>query len=146
MFRNVITSNARVCTVSYTRSIHATPAASTVTEKVSEMANKVYITAHLFVLVNKKVGQGLASVIETGEKAAGKTKKALGSTTASAEQKTEDAKQTTSKLTEQAKKKVNQSFASASIKMQRSSRGPVKRPEDQSIIQWVNVNTSLGKS
>ncbi|KAG2345319.1 hypothetical protein BDR05DRAFT_880646 [Suillus weaverae] len=114
MFRNVITSNARVCTASYTRSIHATPAASTVTEKVSEMANKV----------NKKVGQGLASAIETGEKAAGKTKEALGksmfngaesvyndpvgSTRGSAEQKTEDAKQTTSKLTEQAKKKVNQ--------------------------------------
>jgi hypothetical protein len=28
--------------------------------------------------VNKKVGQGLASAIETGEKAAGKTKETLG--------------------------------------------------------------------
>ncbi|KAG1810046.1 uncharacterized protein HD556DRAFT_22997 [Suillus plorans] len=98
MFRNAITSNARICTASYTRSIHATPAASTVTEKVSEMADKV----------NKKVGQGLASAIETGEKAAGKTKETLGSTTASAKQKTEDAKQTTQETTEQAKQKVNQ--------------------------------------
>lgn len=98
MFRNAITSNARICTVSYTRSIHATPAASTVTGKVSEMADKV----------NKKVGQGLASAIETGEKAAGKTKETLGSTTASAKQKTEDAKQTTQETTEQVKQKVNQ--------------------------------------
>lgn len=85
MFRNVITSNARVCTASYSRSIHATPTASTVTEKVSEMADKVRITARpsllkliFFQKVNKKVGQGLASAIETGEKAAGKTKEAVG--------------------------------------------------------------------
>ncbi|KAG1825538.1 uncharacterized protein BJ212DRAFT_1259490 [Suillus subaureus] len=68
MFRNIIASNTRVCTVSYTRSIHATPAAGTVAEKASEVADKV----------NKKVGQGLASAIETGEKAAGKTKETLG--------------------------------------------------------------------
>ncbi|KAG1769594.1 hypothetical protein EDD22DRAFT_868379, partial [Suillus occidentalis] len=103
MFRNVLTSNARVCTVSYSRSIHATPAASTVTGKVSEMADKV----------NKKVGQGLASAIETGEKAAGKTKETLGSTTASAKQKTEGAKKTAHKTTEEAKQKVNQAAAGA---------------------------------
>ncbi|KAG2142566.1 hypothetical protein BD769DRAFT_1423481 [Suillus cothurnatus] len=103
MFRNVITSNARVCTVSYTRSIHATSAASTVGGKVSEMADKV----------NKKVGQGLASAIETGEKAAGKTKETLGSTTASAKQKKEDAKHTTQKTKEQAKQKVEQAAAGA---------------------------------
>jgi hypothetical protein len=44
MFRKVITPNARVLTASYTRSVHGTPASSTVTEKVSEMAEKVYIT------------------------------------------------------------------------------------------------------
>ncbi|KAG1757978.1 hypothetical protein EDB19DRAFT_78732 [Suillus lakei] len=103
MFRKIITSNARVCTVSYTRSIHATPAASTVAEKASAMADKV----------NKKVGQGLASAIETGEKAAEKTKETLGATTASAKQKTEDAKQTTKKTTEQGKQKVDQAAAGA---------------------------------
>jgi len=43
MFRKAVTSNARVFTVSHTRSVHATPAASTVTEKVSEMAEKVLL-------------------------------------------------------------------------------------------------------
>ncbi|KAG0699733.1 hypothetical protein DFH29DRAFT_935589 [Suillus ampliporus] len=119
MFRNVITSNARVCTVSYTRSIHATPAAGTVTEKVSEMADKV----------NKKVGRGLASAIETGERAAGKTKETLGksmsngvesvydglvgTTTTSAREKAEGARQTTQEKTEQAKQKVDQAAAGA---------------------------------
>jgi hypothetical protein len=49
------------------------------------MADKVRITARpsllkliFFQKVNKKVGQGLASAIETGEKAAGKTKEAVG--------------------------------------------------------------------
>ncbi|KAG2370267.1 hypothetical protein BDR07DRAFT_1476264 [Suillus spraguei] len=96
MFRNVITSNARVCTVSYTRTIHATPAASTVPGKVSEMADKV----------NKKVGRGLASAIETGEKAAGKTKETLGSKMASA-------KQTTQKPAQQARQKVEQAGTGA---------------------------------
>jgi hypothetical protein len=91
------------------------------------MYHRTLVCPHrlIFLKVNKKVGQGLASAIETGEKAAGKTKEtlgkqkfngaefiyngpALGSTTASAKQKTADAKQTAQKSTEEAKQKVNQ--------------------------------------
>ncbi|OAX43632.1 hypothetical protein K503DRAFT_765719 [Rhizopogon vinicolor AM-OR11-026] len=107
MFRKAITPNARIFSASYTRSIHVTPAAGTVTEKVSEMAEKV----------NKKVGRGLASAIETGEKAAEKTKGTLGTTSASAgqksEEKTKQAKRFTQETAEQAKQKGNQAAASA---------------------------------
>lgn len=68
------------------RHLHATPwVAKSVKEKISDVADKVW-----FILpdlrfkmcnleqVNKKVGEGLASGIETGEKATEKTKKTLG--------------------------------------------------------------------
>ncbi|GJJ13936.1 hypothetical protein Clacol_008193 [Clathrus columnatus] len=49
----------------------------TVTEKVSEVAQNL----------NKKVGQGLASAIETGEKATEKTKEVMGDTSKEAKEK-----------------------------------------------------------
>ncbi|KAF9040361.1 hypothetical protein BDZ89DRAFT_1109876 [Hymenopellis radicata] len=63
------------------RSLHTTPVArKTVTEKVSEMADSV----------NKKLGKGLASALETGEQATKATKETLGSTVESAKQKSKD--------------------------------------------------------
>jgi len=71
MFRTTI-STARSSYSSVfksSRSIHSTPVAfKTVPEKVAEVADTV----------NKKVGKGLASAIETGEKAAHSTKETLG--------------------------------------------------------------------
>ena len=64
------------------RAIHSTPAAyKTLTEKVSEVADTV----------NKKVGQGLASAIETGEQATKATKEAVGSAAEDTKQKTQEA-------------------------------------------------------
>jgi hypothetical protein len=69
-----------------TRRLHASPIASkTATEKVSEVADKVCARA-LFptnhdrtgVQVNKSVGKGLASAIETGEQVTEKTKETYG--------------------------------------------------------------------
>lgn len=70
------------------RAIHASPAAyKTLTEKVSEVADTVGRGAKQALLlsahteneqVNKKVGQGLASAIETGEQATEATKEAVG--------------------------------------------------------------------
>ncbi|KAI9450507.1 hypothetical protein BJY52DRAFT_1302232 [Lactarius psammicola] len=53
------------------RQLHASPAAfKTTTEKVAEVADKV----------NKTVGRGLASALETGEQVTEKTKQTLGAT------------------------------------------------------------------
>ncbi|KIJ68789.1 hypothetical protein HYDPIDRAFT_37223 [Hydnomerulius pinastri MD-312] len=108
----------------YTRHIHVTSVASkSVTGKVSEVADKL----------NKKVGQGLASAIETGEKATEKTKETLGSSTETAKQKAEHAKQaahetgehakqTAQQTGEQAKQKVNEAGSKA-----RETKEDVKR-------------------
>ncbi|KAI6133388.1 hypothetical protein EDD16DRAFT_1531561, partial [Pisolithus croceorrhizus] len=55
----------------YSCQIHNSQVASkTVTEKVADVADKV----------NKKVGKGLASAIEAGERATEKTKETIGRT------------------------------------------------------------------
>ena len=70
------------------RHIHATPWTSeSVKEKISSVSDKVgYVSQardfkcipEFSEQVNKKVGQGLASAIETSEKAMEKTKETLG--------------------------------------------------------------------
>ncbi|KAG5636563.1 hypothetical protein H0H81_007615 [Sphagnurus paluster] len=76
------------------RGLHSTPvAAKNVTEKVSEVAEKV----------NKKVGQGLASAIETGENATRATKESLGSAK-------EDSKEKLDHASKVAGEKTNQVF------------------------------------
>ncbi|KAF7340047.1 F1 atpase assembly protein 11 [Mycena venus] len=72
MFRSAITrSTIPRSSVAYARSFHATPVPQkTVTEKVSEVADTV----------NKKLGKGLASAIETGQEAAASTKDTVSST------------------------------------------------------------------
>ncbi|KII86376.1 hypothetical protein PLICRDRAFT_144064 [Plicaturopsis crispa FD-325 SS-3] len=73
--------------------LHSTPVAQkTITEKAAEVADTV----------NKKVGQGLSSALETGEKAADKTKGAVGSAT-----------EETKKKAHQAGQKSNQAVAGA---------------------------------
>ncbi|KAF9243757.1 hypothetical protein BU15DRAFT_71883 [Melanogaster broomeanus] len=86
---------------SYTRHVHAaTPVnAKSVRDKVSEVAKKK---------VNKKVGEGLASAIETGEKATEKTKQTLGASTKSAKQRAAEAKQTAHETGEQAEQRVEE--------------------------------------
>jgi len=73
-----------------TRRLHASPITSkTATEKVSEVADKV----------NKSVGRGLASAIETGEQVTEKTKETYGvakDSTKSAAKKTKEASETAS--------------------------------------------------
>lgn len=91
--RPVIPISARGLRVSFgldpctRRRIHATPWVSkSVKEKISEVADKVWFVYRIyefklienFEQVNKKVGEGLATAIETGEKATEKTKKTLG--------------------------------------------------------------------
>ncbi|KAF8061020.1 hypothetical protein FPV67DRAFT_1512489 [Lyophyllum atratum] len=98
---NAITSSARTSAVRLSfanaRALHSTPlAAKSVTEKVSEVADKV----------NKNVGKKLASAIETGEKATQATKETLGSAT----QETKEKAAETAKVAEQ---KKNQAAAGA---------------------------------
>ncbi|KAH9983283.1 hypothetical protein BJV74DRAFT_743408, partial [Russula compacta] len=60
---------ARTSRLPASRLFHASPVASkTTTEKVAEVADKV----------NKTVGQGLASAIETGEQVTEKSKETIG--------------------------------------------------------------------
>jgi hypothetical protein len=85
MFRTAISTTVR--TSLSQRLIHSTPAAyKTVTEKVSDVADSVSLLpvpicqnsdAYLF-QVNKKVGKGLASVIEKGGKVTEAAKEKLG--------------------------------------------------------------------
>ena len=80
MLRTAFT-NARTAGL-HTRSLHSSPVAyKTITEKVSEVADTVsaYVSPLVPLLlttfqVNKKVGQGLASAIDAGEKATNATK------------------------------------------------------------------------
>ncbi|KAJ7275492.1 hypothetical protein B0H12DRAFT_263638 [Mycena haematopus] len=81
MFRSTIARSA-IARPSAARAFHATPAAQkTVTEKVADAADKV----------NKDVGKGLASAIESGQQAAAATKNALGGTTAEGKKKAGEA-------------------------------------------------------
>ncbi|RPD81592.1 hypothetical protein L226DRAFT_606879 [Lentinus tigrinus ALCF2SS1-7] len=68
MIRTAFTTTARSAVASSSRQFHASPSAQTITEKVAEVADKV----------NKKVGKGLASAIEKGEKATEATKENIG--------------------------------------------------------------------
>lgn len=86
MFRSAFTSVSRSSAVA-SRSLHSTPIASkTVTEKVTEVAQDVCFVWHQVIdrnfdhriQVNLKVGKGLASALETGQKATEATKETLG--------------------------------------------------------------------
>lgn len=85
------TQTAALSRAAASRQFHASPAAfKTITETVKEKADVVRLIPHyLFVMladtifrsvvqVNKKLGKGLASAIETGEVATEKTKQAAG--------------------------------------------------------------------
>lgn len=88
----------------YSCQIHDSHVASkTVTEKVAGVADKV----------NKKVGQGLASAIEAGERATEKTKETLGSSTETAKGKSESATQTVQEKAESAKQTGREKIGSA---------------------------------
>ncbi|KAF8634416.1 hypothetical protein AX15_000867 [Amanita polypyramis BW_CC] len=81
-----------------TRLLHSSPvAAKSVTDKVSEAADKV----------SKRMGKGLASAIEAGEKAAQTAKDSMGSVAQETKSKTEDmkknTKQTANKLADDAR-------------------------------------------
>ncbi|KZP15253.1 hypothetical protein FIBSPDRAFT_833234 [Athelia psychrophila] len=87
-----------------TRSLHSSPVAyKTVTEKVSEVADNV----------NKKVGKGLASAIETGEKAAHVTKEKAAHASNVAGAKAGEAKEKAAEASEVAGQKTNQAAAGA---------------------------------
>lgn len=90
MFRTAFTStNIRVALLSSSRrAVHSSPVAGKTTkEKVVEVADKVRSLAYIIVIgfhnagssqVNKSVGRGLASAIETGEHVTEVTKETLG--------------------------------------------------------------------
>ncbi|TFK36783.1 hypothetical protein BDQ12DRAFT_713757 [Crucibulum laeve] len=91
MFRTVITSTARPFVSR--RAFSTSPVAcKTVTEKVSEVADKV----------NKKVGQGLASAIDKGEHATNAAKETIGATATEAKQDAEHAGRVTGQKAHQA--------------------------------------------
>ncbi|KAI0041027.1 hypothetical protein FA95DRAFT_1565808 [Auriscalpium vulgare] len=67
--RALLSTRTQLSRAAATRNLHATPVPlKSATEKVSEVADKL----------NKSFGKGLASAIETGEEATGKTKEVLG--------------------------------------------------------------------
>ncbi|RDB29636.1 hypothetical protein Hypma_015134 [Hypsizygus marmoreus] len=94
------------------RTFHASPAAAkTVTEKVSEVADKV----------NKNVGKGLASAIETGEKATQTTKEALGSASEQTKEKAEHASSVAEKATQTTKEALGSASEQTKEKAEHAS-------------------------
>ncbi|KAI0067547.1 hypothetical protein BV25DRAFT_1818905 [Artomyces pyxidatus] len=108
--RLAITARAQASRAAFApaaRQLHASPiAAKTATEKVSEVADKV----------NKSLGQGLASAIETGEKATEKTKQTLGTTKEQAADAADSAKAKTQETSQTAKEKASETASVASKK------------------------------
>jgi len=107
MYRTTITRATRSLAIP-SRTLHSTPVAyKTVTEKAKEMADTV----------NKKVGQGLASAIDSGENVAQATKETVGSASQTAKEKTQEgasmAKEKTEEVSGMAKQKGNQAAAGA---------------------------------
>ncbi|KAJ6574655.1 hypothetical protein B0H19DRAFT_935456 [Mycena capillaripes] len=93
MFRSAIARTS----VAHARTFHCTPSArKTITEKVAETADTV----------NKKLGKGLASAIETGEEAAGSVKSTVSSTA-------EDGKKKAGEAATVVNQKKNETAASA---------------------------------
>jgi len=87
---------ARTSLLPTTRQLHASLVASkSVTEKVSDVADKV----------NKSVGQGLASAIETGEQVTEKTKETYGAAKDSAESTAKKTKEASGMESEEKKTK-----------------------------------------
>jgi len=81
------------------RSLHSSPAvAKTVTEKVSEVADKV----------NKGLGKGLADAIDKGESVTKATKESLGAANDIQSEASESAKQKMDDVSSQAGQKANQ--------------------------------------
>ncbi|KIM33171.1 hypothetical protein M408DRAFT_61157 [Serendipita vermifera MAFF 305830] len=80
MYRTTIIRAARPLAIQ-SRTLHSTPVAfKTVTEKAKDMAETV----------NKKVGQGLASVIDKGEQVTQSAKETVGSASEKTKQKTQE--------------------------------------------------------
>lgn len=122
MYRTTITRATRSLAVP-SRSLHSTPAAyKTVTEKAKEMADTVrrfalndgisLLTWTSNEQVNKKVGQGLASAIDSSESVAQATKETVGSASQATKEKTQEgasmAKEKTEEVSSMAKQKGNQ--------------------------------------
>ncbi|KAG7091086.1 hypothetical protein E1B28_010142 [Marasmius oreades] len=121
MFRNAITSVSRPLALQGARALHSTPVASkTVTEKVSEVADKV----------NKSVGKGLASAIDKGENVAQSTKEVMGSASQQAKEKGNEAYDAASQKTNQATEKGKEASNTASHKANQAAAGARQASED----------------
>lgn len=109
MFRITASKAARTVVGPSQRAIHHSTPAYTVTEKAKQVASDVrgryillwmYADARAVTQVNIKVGQTLASGIETGEKVTEKTKESLG-------YQAEEAKDKTKQTADTAQHKAN---------------------------------------
>lgn len=94
------------------------------TEKVTEVADKV----------NKSVGKGLASAIDTGEKAVDSTKNTLGSTKRKAtdvtQEKVDQASESTKQTMENVSRKSSQAAEEVGNKANRAQAGYQQAKED----------------
>jgi len=115
MFRTTLARLPISRSIVAARQLHSSPVAGkTVTEKVTEVADKV----------NKSVGKGLASAIDTGEKVVDSTKHSLGSTkrkaTDTTQEKINQASESTKQAAENTRQKFNQATGEARDKADRA--------------------------
>jgi len=125
LLRTILTRSSISRSVVAARQLHSSPVAEkTVTEKVTEVADKV----------NKSVGKGLASAIDTGEKVVGSTKHTFGSAkrkaTDTTQEKMNQTSESTKQATENARQKFNQAAAEAGNKADRVQAGFQQVKED----------------
>ncbi|KAF9650687.1 hypothetical protein BDM02DRAFT_3111730 [Thelephora ganbajun] len=121
MIRTTLTRSSISRSVIAARQLHSSPVVGkTVAEKVTEVADKV----------NKSVGKGLASAIDTGEKVVHSTKHTFGSAKRKATDATQDAQgmaqekvnqasESTKQATENVRQKFNQAAGEAGNKADR---------------------------
>lgn len=113
MYRTTIIRAARPLAIQ-SRTLHSTPVAfKTVTEKAKDMAETV----------NKKVGQGLASVIDKGEQVTQSAKETVGSASEKTKQKTQEGATV-------AKQKAQEASATAQQKGHQAAAGANEAKED----------------
>ncbi|KAK7064613.1 F1 atpase assembly protein 11 [Favolaschia claudopus] len=109
MFRSTIArTNVSRSAAAYARSFHASyPASKTIKENVADAADTV----------NKKLGRGLASAIETGQDAAAATKETLSSKTEEGKKKAGEAANAVNRKKEETAQSARQTKAEVSDKI-----------------------------
>ncbi|KAG5339900.1 hypothetical protein C0989_003047 [Termitomyces sp. Mn162] len=120
-------SSALRASFTSSRAFRSTRPAKTVTEKVSEVADKVQ--------VNKEVGKRLASAIEKGEKVTQSTKETLGTAASKSKDKADQAIHEAEQVYDDVGDQAKHTSKAASQKLNQARGTAAKAKEEKEDIQ-----------